>query len=272
MLNQLALVSTIGALSAEELAHTAAALQKQILRDFSPAWEVEAVIACFPSIHAVPLGYWPIIVVDDAPSLGVHYDHAGQPTANVAYGPTWSLAASHEALEMIADPYGDRLVTAEAPTGSGYVDYLIEVCDPCQDPANAYGIDGVLVSDFCTRAYYDSNGTSGGRYSFSGNIRTPREVLAGGYLTWRDSTTGHWMQARDRVDQVHDLGPIAPSMLTFRTAIDQLTGAKRARSNVPPEHPRVRTVRDDAEHHARARVIRAERWRTLLRDSRNTKE
>jgi hypothetical protein len=64
------------------------------------------------------------------------------------------------------------------------VDYLVEVCDPCQH--STYTIDGVLVSDFVTPGWYSDAGPigSGAFYSFTGRITQPRTLLTGGYVTW----------------------------------------------------------------------------------------
>jgi hypothetical protein len=59
--------------------------------------------------------------------------------------------------------------------------YLIEACDPCQ--ACSYDISGVLVSDFITPHYFEPHLLPGVRYSFTGAITAPRQVLRGGYLT-----------------------------------------------------------------------------------------
>ena len=45
---------------------------------------------------------------------GYHWDKIGQPLARMRYDPgnAWSATASHEILEMLVDPYGERLVAA----------------------------------------------------------------------------------------------------------------------------------------------------------------
>ena len=68
-------------LTASNLTRVAAALQKQVTRDFSPIWEVDATVDAFASLEDVPLGYWPIIISKDSPdfALGYHTDKQGQP-------------------------------------------------------------------------------------------------------------------------------------------------------------------------------------------------
>src|SRR5262249_10275567 len=51
-----------------------------------------------------------------------------------------------------------------------------------------------LVSDFYTPHYFDPVKSSGVRYSYSGQIHGPREVLDGGYLSWFDPQTRRLFQ------------------------------------------------------------------------------
>src|SRR5438132_1588969 len=95
-----------------DLTRVAAALQKQVTRDFGPIWEVEATVDAFAHLEDVPLGYWNIVISSNVPdsALGYHVDPSGQPLALVKPTGNWSLTASHECLEMLADPFGNRLV------------------------------------------------------------------------------------------------------------------------------------------------------------------
>jgi hypothetical protein len=126
------------------LAAVGAALQKQVTRDFAPAWGQAATIAAFPSVDAVPDGYWKIVVkrtVDDDNSYGYHSESEHQPHAYVKHTRDWPWTASHELLEMLADPWGSRLVVADDPRGhAGRVRVLIEACDPCEN--FSYKVDG----------------------------------------------------------------------------------------------------------------------------------
>src|SRR5262249_43354933 len=139
-----------------EVSAVSAAIQKQLIRDFGPIWNVDATIDPFVKLEDVPLGYWRILVVDTFAKGGQHRDRNGQPFALVAAGSSWSLVASHEALEMLADPFSSRLVSGDSLIESqGRVEYLVEVCDPCQGDDFAYHVDGILVSDFYTPNYFD---------------------------------------------------------------------------------------------------------------------
>ena len=189
-----ALVSEIQRISSGQLARVSAALQRQVTRDFGPIWGIRATVDAFGSLDDVPLGYWPVVIldqIDDPSALGYHQDQDGQPYALVVYTQSWSLTASHETLEMLADPWGNRLIGGSSiKPDQGRVRYLIEVCDPCEAPQYAYRINGVLVSDFYTPSFFDSRESSGGRYDFTRAIQSPKTILRGGYISWLDPATG----------------------------------------------------------------------------------
>src|SRR4051812_19237053 len=75
-----ALVSETKQLSLSALAAAAAALQKQVTRDFAPIWRVEANVSAFGRLEDVPLDYWPIVVAETLPrpeAAGYHQDELG---------------------------------------------------------------------------------------------------------------------------------------------------------------------------------------------------
>jgi hypothetical protein len=196
VVRHVALTSMVAGVSTSELMIVAAALQKQVARDFAPVWRRRATVSAFASLDDVPLGYWPVVVVDNVPQgAGVHLDEDQQPYALVELTNDWSLTASHETLEMLADPFGARLVAGNSPKPEqGRVEFLVEVCDPCEADTFAYSVNGVMVSDFYTPHFFDPSSAAGVRYSFTGSIEKPRDVLAGGYLSWKDSVSGEWWQ------------------------------------------------------------------------------
>ncbi len=57
-------------------------------------------------------------------------------------------------------------------------------------------IDEVLVSDFYTPHFFDPNVSPGVRYSFTGRIKRPREILPGGYISWLNPRVGIMQQLR----------------------------------------------------------------------------
>lgn len=235
LVSHLALVPWQVSVDLSALTRVAAALQRQ-LTHFGGLWNVEATIAAFAQWDDVPGDYWRITLVDDT-SLGQAGKHGltgagadvlGQPFSLVAYRNNWSMAASHECLEMLADPSGSRTVVGPSPNDAGTeVEFLVEVCDPCQ--ATTYSVDGVPVCDFCTPAYYHPAGQIGTRYSYCGSLSQPFEVIRGGYVSWRDPRTGSWWR-RDWIgDNWTDLelGPHQPDLNSIRGALDRRSGRRR---------------------------------------------
>ena len=193
---QVALVSASGQTDPGDVSHVAAALSKQATRDLAPLWSVTATVDAFPSLRGVPVGYWPVIIVDDVRgAAGFHTDRWGHPFALVEYSDSWSLTASHETLEMLVDPFGRRTAPGRSPKrDQGQVEFLVEACDPCEASQFAYTIDGVLVSDFITPRFYDPRKTTSARYSFTGSIPRPRQIREGGYISWWEPRTNHIWQ------------------------------------------------------------------------------
>jgi hypothetical protein len=93
---------------------------------------------------------------------------------------------------MLVDPSGNRLQPSTSieikngkiVDGTGEFAYLVEACDPCEADNFGYGIQGVAVSDFLTPHFYEPTVTPGTRYSFTGAIKAPRQILPGGYISW----------------------------------------------------------------------------------------
>src|SRR5438132_7482707 len=142
MLRHDGMVSQTRKLKSSDVAAASAAIQNQVSRAFGPIWQIDATVSYFEKLTDVPLGYWPVIIKDDINeqgAAGVHLDDNNQPYALVQAENFWQLSTSHETLEMLADPSGNRLMTGVSPKkGEGRVLFLVEVCDPSEDAAFAY--------------------------------------------------------------------------------------------------------------------------------------
>jgi hypothetical protein len=237
------------------LTRVAAALQRQVHEQFGPLWQVEATVSPFVDWNAVPADYARLIVVDhlDSTALGVHCDKDGKPYALVNAHGSWPLVASHELLEMLADPTGRQTRPGPSPRRDGKtVEILVEVCDPCQGSRYAYAIDGVPVSDFCTPAFYAGGA---GPWSYRGNIQAAHQVLKDGYLIWHDPEAKLWWR-RDHLGSAptdYALGPMAPTVSFLRGHIDRLTkGHRQAGRHRPRAGARVAPVAPAAKARSRA--------------------
>jgi hypothetical protein len=239
--HQVALVSDTPSINFSDISSVAAALQKQAIRDFGPIWSVNPTVSAFDTLDSVPVDYWPVIVMDninEPGAAGYHTDDNGQPFALVQADDTWQLTASHETLEMLADPFGNRTLAGSPPpqapapiSNFKRVTYLVEVCDPCEDNRFAYGVNGQQLSDFITPHYYDPNGSSGTLYSFRGNVKSPHTVLEGGYVSFGNPVTNQWYQIMivNGQVQVQDLGKLQRNGRSLRETIDALVrNARRA--------------------------------------------
>ncbi len=263
MIRQVALVPDGVDIDIKEILRIAGALQKQVTRDFSPIWDVKATVDGYASLHQVPLGYWPVIIMQEVEgAAGYHIDKNGQPFAVVQAGDSWSLTASHEVLEMLADPFGNRLIAGPSPKkGQGRVEFLVEVCDPSEDEEFAYTVNDVLVSDFYTPHYFDPAAQDGVRYSFNSKVSRPREVPRGGYLSWHEPVTDHWWQETffdGTKSKFNDLGVQDRSNGSLREMIDRLTPQTKRLSHLAPKTPQLTGAITAANSSDRASVARAD--------------
>jgi hypothetical protein len=248
---QVGLADKTGEISADLLQAAAAALNIQVTRDLTQFWTVQASVTHLPNPKKIPAGVWPVFLVKSLPpgEGGFHMDKHNQPYAEVIASSTsdeWTIDASHEICEMLVDPYGNRLQnsTSIEITGGKIVDgtgefaYLVEACDPCEADNYSYAIQGIAVSDFLTPHFYDPVTTAGTRYSFTGAIQAPRQILPGGYISWVN-------QEADQVQQllfvdpsqppyIQNLGPI-PAGMSLRVWIDNEMAKKTGRASVRNE-------------------------------------
>ena len=210
---QVGIVDTTGKLDPALVEATAASLNIQVIRDLTQFWNVQATVRHLPDPHKIPVGVWPVLLVAKVPpgEGGFHFTKKNQPFAKVIGTPndsSWTIDASHEVLEMLVDPSGNRLQSSRAIAISGKdvvdaegeFEYLVEACDPCEANEYAYAINGIAVSDFITPRFYDPVVTSSARYSFGGNIKRPRQILPGGYISYTNPES-------DDMEQILFLGP-----------------------------------------------------------------
>lgn len=258
------LTALSGQIRPDELAVVAGALQTQVIRDFQPEWGVSAIVtAC--AFNALPAGAIPLIVHDslDPAANGLHRTRDDErPYIAVPYGPNWSLAASHELLRMLANPTGSARVCGPSHlTGQGTVEYLLDVCGPCQDVAAAYTIDGVAVADFCTKAFF---GPAAAAFSFSRSVRQAWQPGANGYVTWLADDGLLYQAHADATGRVRLRGGYSAASrgrMLLHELVDTLTaGRLEALSNAPPTPQMV-----DAKQNARrARLAQAMRFHEEL--------
>ncbi len=222
------LADTTGSVDNQTMAAAAAALNIQVTRDVPKFWNVDASVEYLTDPHSIPQGVWPVFIVEELPpgEGGFHMTRHNQPYAKIVATPgsdEWTVDASHETIEMLVDPNGNRLQTATAiqiaddkiVDGVGKFEYLVEACDPCEADASTYTINGIRVSDFITPDFYDPSPSTAVQYSFNGTLTKPRQILPGGYISFVDPNSSElqqilWLGPKP---ELRDLGPATGSSL-----------------------------------------------------------
>jgi hypothetical protein len=234
---QVGLVDTTGEVNPESVQAAASALNLQVMRDLPQFWNVQASVQYLPHASKIPANVWPVQLVKSLPpgEGGFHLDRHNQPYAKVIAAPdddSWTIDASRETIEMLIDPSGNRMQSSVAieivgdkvQDGTGQFNYLVEGCDPCEANNFGYTVLGVVVSDFITPHYYDPLVTQGTRYSFTGAVKAPRQLLPGGYISFVNQETDEWQQILwvdpTKPPQLNDLGPATGKQRSMREWVD----------------------------------------------------
>ncbi len=111
------------------------------------------------------------------------------PLLDIKEGNPWTVTASHEVLETLADPNGARA----AQDSSGKF-WAYEVCDGVE--STSYKIGEVFVSNFELTPYFEPmKSLKGLKLDYMGLCKKPMETLPGGYNQWFDSNKG-WQQVQ----------------------------------------------------------------------------
>jgi len=171
--------------------------QAQVDEDFGPAWRVGGIKferAAAP--RGLP-GEMVLVIADDSDQAGALGYHETLPTGtpigyvfaktDLHYNLSWTVTASHEVLEMLADPF---IMSGANVSSTSWL--AIEVCDAVEADAYAYTKRGVLVSAFVLPAWF-IRGAKAAAYSFpAGIVKAPMQLAKGGYIgKWQ---LGRWTQ------------------------------------------------------------------------------
>jgi hypothetical protein len=217
-----ALIDQSGEVMVAALELCAGALNEQIQADVAPVWNVRATVGYYDNASVPPMT-WQIVIekqLDQPGALGYHTNtnNNNQPISYVAFTQDWSVTVSHELIEMLVDPFGNRTTSALLPLGMesqfaqfglsteiDRVHYLLEACDPCE--GMSYPVGTVPMSDFLTPNWYRSAPVGCGSYSHAGGCKSPREVANDGYVSFCNSQND-WYQVFNQggTMQVQNLG------------------------------------------------------------------
>jgi hypothetical protein len=187
----------------EEARRVTDALRKQLQSDYAAGWETGAEVTIEQEERA-PSEAWQLVLLDDsdqADALGYHdLTETGRPLGKVFVrsvresGGQWSVAASHELLEMMADPDINLAAEGFAPNDPKTAAfYAYENCDPVQ--GDSYAIDGVTVSNFVYPEFFEMNPARGARFDHLKLVDSEFTLRPNGYMSFLPIPGGgQWQQ------------------------------------------------------------------------------
>jgi hypothetical protein len=207
-MDRIVIVNRSSVLTDAQVQAVVPALQAQVTHDFAPLWGIDAEVV----FGADPIEGWHLAILDTtdmAGAGGYHVDEQGRVSGKVfakdaiAAGEAWAVDASHELLEMLADPTAGTDPAQFVNLTGRYagMQCLREVCDAVEDDSLGYsrpGADGkpVLLSDFVLPEYF--TGAAAMSYDFGDHLHAPAPALLhNGYLGIYDPATRQWSQVSD---------------------------------------------------------------------------
>lgn len=172
-----------------DVAFYAAAADAQLREDFCPAWAGTdyTPVTFFSSTADLPVasGIARLLIIQDTidqPGAAGYHDFNGVPRSVIlANGASTSIAISHEALEMTADPNADKWV--KMPDGR---EVAVEVADPVQGDVywklvTILGAERyIAVSNFVLPSWFQPTGS--GPFDRVGTVDQAFGIAEGGYL------------------------------------------------------------------------------------------
>jgi hypothetical protein len=209
-MRQIALINEATVIGPDDVARCVAALQTQVARDFAPNWGIDAHlrVADRPDDDEEAL-----YLLDDtaqADSLGQHRE---RPCGFVLVRPcleageSWQTAASHELLELLADPLLN--LAAEGLHQGKPALLALEVCDPVAN--DEYEIANVPVANFVLPSWFLSGPLpEDALVDFLGRLSEPGTLSPGGQALYC-TEIGRWQSWFARRCPRHQRQPTAYS-------------------------------------------------------------
>jgi len=194
-------INAATSVTASEVRACVRALQTQIERDFAPVWGLNADLRCVAPNGRPRAGAWQLVLLPSrSADCGYHeLTNEGNPLGKVFLEEAskcrsgWTSTASHELLELLANPATTFGVMVE-DRARGQRVYNYEVCDACQDDRFTYKIDGVPVSDFVYPAWFEPWREEGSaRFDHRRKLSGPFEVPEGCYAEFFDVRRQVWL-------------------------------------------------------------------------------
>lgn len=228
------------------------AINRQIQEDYFPYWSLAAELRLEGSAGLQPdkqatselrgdavIYLWDEVDVDGA--LGYHdRNNAGIPYGFVftelsaELNEPWSVTLSHEALELLGDPFVNLLVVGPHPSEPNQdVLFWYEMCDAVQ--AQTYEIDGVAVSNFLLPLYFTIEQDAVGRNDFLGSQTLESfGIDPGGYVGFFNPATGQHETFSRKGDEK------AATRLAFKQRAGEARRVVRYREAIVEKEPAAR--------------------------------
>jgi hypothetical protein len=190
------------------------AVNRQLEEDFYPHWQFGARLRVDSAGRAptqrerrVDLPTLPgrrgdaVLYIEDKPTMALTEGYHDGNNADVPFGfvfldactqgaDDWTVALSHEAIELVGDPLNNLLVQGPHPADHRHlVFHQFELCDAVS--GEYYEIEGIKVQNFLLPGWFTRKAIAGARNDFLGRPQ-PGESLAafdiarGGYLMFWD--------------------------------------------------------------------------------------
>lgn len=178
--------------SGTDLSSYITAQNLQLSRDFNPLWNMSTQVVSTRSTSNFPL----IIIANDTDqinALGYHtLTNSGNPLGFVFartsrnFGVSWQSVASHELLELLADPYVNLAAYGQVSSQTAFFDY--EVCDPVEN--DLYLINGVQMSNFVLPTWFVpwTITPKPTRFDYLRRLRNAYTLTSGGYAVYTSAT------------------------------------------------------------------------------------
>ncbi len=231
MVRRFGIFSTSPLIGISDVLRIADACNRQVTGEYFRIWGRQATVEGFLNEAEVPVGYIKVVIKDDIGepgAFGFHTDVDNQPICFVKAQDVDNtcVTCSHEIVETISDPSGDRFIVIDLPP-YGKVRCLVETADPPE--SFAYADHGLPVSDWIVPEWYDEVATAGMVYSYKGHIKTPQTLAPGGYFSFK-LQDGRWMQQTFFGSQPIFEGPFNWQLgahESLREMVDRETRARR---------------------------------------------
>lgn len=210
----ISVVNRSSVLTDAHLQQAVRAVNRQLEEDFCPHWQFGARLRVDSAGRVasqrqkkLELPVLPgrrgdaVLYIEDKPTMALTEGYHDGNNADVPFGfvflepctdgaNDWTVALSHEAIELVGDPLNNLLVQGPHPVDHRrLVFHQFELCDAVS--GEYYEIEGVKVQNFLLPGWFSRNVVEGARNDFlgrplAGDSLAPFAIAPGGYLQYWD--------------------------------------------------------------------------------------